>query len=148
MNINTNKLEVSVVCGILAGVFSQIFGEWSQDLFALIIFMGVDFVTGILVAILFRKSPKSKNGGLSSKTCWRGIAKKVVTLLMVAVAHQADIILDAGYLRNAVVIAFCASETISIMENASAMGVLPAPVQKIMDKILDMFNNKGGGLSG
>ena len=58
-------------------------------------------------------------------------------------SHYADVLLGCDYIRNAVVIAFCASELISICENAALMGVLPEPVKKLFDKIIDVMKNKG-----
>ena len=65
-------------------------------------------------------------------------------ILLVVCAHYADVLLGCDYIRNAVVIAFCASELISICENAALMGVLPEPVKRIFDKIIDVMKSKGG----
>ena len=65
-------------------------------------------------------------------------------LVLVVCAHYADVLLGCDYIRNAVVIAFCASELISICENAALMGVMPAPVKKIFDKIIDVMKSGKG----
>lgn len=125
----------------IIGIFlSRIFGEWNDSLFALVIMMTIDFITGLAVAGLFQKSTKTFSGGLSSRVCAMGIAKKVGTLLLVAVAYQADMLLSVDYLRTAVIWALCASEILSIIENAGAMGILPESVQKIFNKIIDALN--------
>lgn len=145
MNMSASKFGISAAVGVLSAFATYVFGEWSNDIFALIILMAIDFVMGLLLAIVFRKSPKSKKGGLSSVAAWKGIAKKTCTLLLVAVAYQADILLSTAYIRPTVVGALCASEIISIVENAAKMGILPAPVQKILDKVIDILNTPKGG---
>ena len=148
--MNLSKFSISAAVGVVSAFGAYIFGEWSNDVFALIILMIIDFIMGILLAIVFRKSSKSKKGGLSSTAAWKGIAKKTCTLLLVAVAYQADILLSTAYIRPTVVGALCASEIISIVENAAKMGILPEPVQKLLDKVIDILNTntpKGGGES-
>ena len=132
-------MALSSLSGIIC---TTLFGEWNNALFALIILISIDFTTGLIVAGVFQKSSKTFSGGLSSRVCLTGIAKKVGTLLLVAVAHQADILLSVDYLRTAVICALCASEMLSIIENAGAMGILPEPVQKIFQRIIDALNNE------
>lgn len=138
--------KMAVVCGTIGAVGSfiaQFLGGWDNAVITLIIFMAIDFATGLACAIFWNKSNKSENGALSSKACWQGIIKKICTILLVVCAHYADVLLGCDYIRNAVVIAFCASELISICENAALMGVLPEPVKKLFDKIIDVMKNKG-----
>lgn len=143
--MSASKFGISAAVGVLSAFATYVFGEWSNDIFALIILMAIDFVMGLLLAIVFRKSPKSKKGGLSSVAAWKGIAKKTCTLLLVAVAYQADILLSTAYIRPTVVGALCASEIISIVENAAKMGIMPEPVQKLLDKVIDILNTPKGG---
>ena len=104
--------------------------------------MTIDFVMGLLCALVFGKSDKSENGALSSAACWRGLVKKVCTLLIVVMAHYIDVISDLDFVRNAVVIAFCVAESISIMETAGLMGILPEVVQKVLMKAIDVLKSK------
>ena len=138
MNIKT------YVCAIICGAVSASLGGLYNAIITLIIFMAADFATPIACAIFCNKSSKSENGALSSKACWQGIIKKICTILLVVCAHYADVLLGCDYIRNAVVIAFCASELISICENAALMGVMPEPVKRIFDKIIDVMKSKGG----
>ena len=138
--------KITVACsaiGIVGSVIAQSLGGWDSAVLTLIICMSIDFATGLACAVFWNKSKKSENGALSSKACWQGIIKKLCTVLLVVCAHYADVLLGCDYIRNAVVIAFCASELISICENAALMGVMPAPVKKIFDKIIDVMKNKG-----
>ena len=141
-NINHVKAAIVASSSVVGIFFSQLFGEWNTSLFALVVLMTIDFITGLAVAGIFQKSTKTFSGGLSSRVCAMGIAKKVGTLLLVAVAYQADILLSVDYLRTAVIWALCASEILSIIENAGAMGILPESVQKIFNKIIDALNNE------
>lgn len=130
--------------GIVGSIIAQALGGWDSAVLTLIIFMAVDFATDLACAVFWNKSNKSENGALSSKACWQGIIKKLSTVLLVVCAHYADVLLGCDYIRNAVVIAFCASELISICENAALMGVMPAPVKKIFDKIIDVMKSGKG----
>ena len=138
--------KITAACsaiGIVGSIIAQSLGGWDSAVLTLIIFMSIDFATGLARAIFWNKSNKSENGALSSKACWQGIIKKICTILLMVCAQYADVLLGCDYIRNAVVIAFCASELISICENAALMGVMPAPVKKIFDKIIDVMKNKG-----
>lgn len=139
-HLSTGKIITIGAAGGAGAILSTIFGEWSNSLLALVILMCIDFITGLIVAALFNKSPKTENGGLSSKECLKGIAKKVCTPLIVAVAYQAEVLLSVDYIRTAVIWGLCAAEIISIIENAVAMGILPPTVQRIFEKIIGLLN--------
>lgn len=141
--MNEKMIAVCAAVGAVGSAVASALGGWDNSVLALIIFMAIDFATGLACAIFWGKSDKSENGALSSKACWRGIIKKLSTILIVVCGHYADMLIGCDYIRNAVIIAFCASELISICENAALMGVLPAPVKKIFDKIIDVMKNKG-----
>lgn len=129
--------------GIVGSAIAKALGGWDNAIIALVVFMAIDFVMGLLCALVFGKSDKSQNGGLSSSACWKGLVKKVCTMLIVVVSHYIDVIGNVDFVRNAVVIAFCVAEIISISEIAAIMGILPEGVQKILDKALDILKNKG-----
>lgn len=136
------KTVICTFLGSIGGVILNLLGGGDSLLLALVIFMLIDFVTGVLVAAIWGNSNKADNGRLSSEACWKGILKKIGTLLIVVVATQIDIITGINYVRNAVVVAFCVSEIISICENAGQMGILPKSVQKILNKAIDLLNEK------
>lgn len=139
-HLSTGKIITIGTAGGVGAILSAIFGEWNDSLLALVILMCIDFVTGLIVAALFNKSSKTANGGLSSRECLKGIARKSCTLLIVAVAYQAEVLLSVDYIRTAVIWGLCAAEIISIIENAVAMGILPPTVQRIFEKIIGMLN--------
>lgn len=134
-----NKLKtVSAIGGTIGSIIVSLFGGWSEGLTVLCILMIIDFITGIVGAIM-GESDKSANGGLSSKVIWLGIIKKVMTLVMVVVGAQLDIITNSNYIRDAVVIAYIITETISIIENAGIMGL---PIPSIITKVIDVLKEK------
>ena len=96
--------------------------------------MAIDYVSGLIVAGVFKNSTKTASGGLESKTGWKGLCRKCMTLVLVLVAYGLDLVIGTNYIRDAVVIAFIANETISIVENTGLMGVkLPAVITKAID---------------
>ena len=125
--------------GILGGIISTAFGGWDTTLTTLIIFMAIDYITGLMVAGIFQKSTKSESGGLQSKAGFKGLCRKGVMLLIVLVACRLDITLGSDFVRNAVVWAFVANETISIIENAGLMGV---PIPRVLMKAIDVLKTK------
>lgn len=132
------KEWVCTVAGTIGGLIAGLFGGWDAAMLSLLIFMGVDYLTGLIVAAS-GKSPKSEGGGLSSKIGWRGLAKKCVSLLLVLVAAQLDNVLGIDYVRAGVCIGFMCNELISILENAGLMGVnLP----EVLTKAIDLLQKK------
>lgn len=120
--------------GAAGSAIANFFGGWTSDLATLLIFMGIDFITGLIVAGIFNKSTKSKNGALDSQIGFKGIAKKVMILLFVLIGHRVDLLIGCDYVRTAVIIAFIVNEFISITENAGLMGIpVPKPLLKAID---------------
>ena len=122
--------------GAVGGFVAMAFGGWSEALITLIVFMAVDYVTGLAVAGIFKKSKKSENGALESRAGFKGLCRKGVALLIVLVAVRLDIIMHTTYIKDAVIITFVANESISIIENAGLMGV---PVPSVIAKAIDVL---------
>lgn len=123
-------------CAIL-GVIAGLYGEWTAALSILAIMMGVDYITGVLVAITGR-SPKTDGGGLSSKIGFIGIAKKGFIMLIVLVATQLDRAIGntAMIFQTATVFYYIANEGLSILENAEAIGVpFPAFIRERLESM-------------
>lgn len=100
-----------------------LFGQFDIPLQTLIILMSVDYITGIIVAGFFNNSKKSEDGSLSSNVGFRGIIKKGMMLAIVLVAYRLDLLASTNIVRNTVIAAFIANESISINENAVLMGI-------------------------
>lgn len=112
---------------------AALFGGWDTGLVSLLIFMGLDYVSGLVVAGVFHKSRKTDTGSLESKTCWKGLCRKCMTLVFVLVSYRLDLIIGTNYIRDAVIIAFIANELISLVENAGLMGV---PLKRLLLRLL------------
>lgn len=135
------KETICTAVGVVGSFVAWLFGGWDTSLVTLLLFMGIDYITGLAVAAC-GKSPKSDTGRLSSKIGWRGLAKKCVSLLLVLVAVRLDITLGTSYIRDAVCIAFVANELLSITENAGLLGV---PLPTVITKAIELLQSKGKG---
>lgn len=140
------KDVLCTIFGLIGAGIAKIFGGWSDGLTTLLIFMGVDYVTGLLLGAL-GKSKNTETGHLSSGACWRGLVKKGVCLLIVLVGCRLDLLSGTTYIRDATVVAFCVSEVISILENASLMGVpIPAVITNAIEALKqDKEDERAGG---
>ena len=130
------KDMVCTAVGFAVGMISWLVGGFDTPILALILCMGVDYATGLIVAGVFQASPKTKGGGLDSRVGWKGLARKFVTVLIVVIANLADTLLGLHYIRDAVIAAFCANECISILENAGLMGIrIPKVLTTALEKL-------------
>lgn len=133
----------STICGMLGAVGSGVaylFGGWDSSVITLLMFMMIDYISGLVVAGVFHKSTKTESGTLSSAKCWQGLSKKCMTLVFVIIGFRLDMLIGSSYIRDAVCIAFIVNETISIMENAKLMGI---PLPDVLTKALDILHKRG-----
>ena len=131
-----NSRELCTYVGLLGGAVAALFGGWDTALQTLVIFMAIDYITGMIVAGVFHTSPKTKTGTLESRAGWKGLCRKGVSLLIVLVACRLDAVMGSSFVRDAVVIGFIANETLSIIENAGLMGV---PIPKALARAVDIL---------
>ena len=122
-----SRLTVQSVLAALSaagGYVSGLLGGWDAALKALTVFMAADYVTGLVVAGVFKASPKTESGALDSRVGFRGLLRKGAMLVLVLAAVRLGMLMgDGGWLRDAVVLFFCANEGLSILENIGLMGV-------------------------
>ncbi|MEC1771955.1 phage holin family protein [Schinkia azotoformans] len=134
-------IYVQSAIAAMGGWLGWFLGGFDGFIYALITFVIVDYITGIMVAIIDRK--------LSSVIGARGIFKKILIFILVGIAHIIDsrLIGDGSVIRTAVIFFYLSNEGISIIENASRIG-LPIP-QKLKD-VLAQLNGKEkeGGSNG
>ena len=133
------KDGICTAIGVVGSTIASFFGGFDAALITLLIFMGVDYATGLIVAGVFHKSEKTENGALESRAGWKGLCRKGVSLLVVLVACRLDMIMGSNFIRGATVIAFIANETISIIENAGLMGV---PIPSVITKAIEVLKKK------
>jgi toxin secretion/phage lysis holin len=124
---------IQTIAAIASGLCSFMFGGMDGLLYALVSFMVLDYITGCLVAIIKKE--------LSSKVGFKGIAKKVLIMALVAVGHILDThILGGGaFCRSAVIGFYIANEGISILENAGDLGI---PLPKKLIAVLKQLKSK------
>jgi toxin secretion/phage lysis holin len=124
---------INIISAAVCGVCGFLWGQADGFLYALIAFMTIDYITGVIVACVGHR--------LSSEVGFKGIAKKVLILLLVAVGHLLDVhILGGGAVcRSAVIGFYIANEGISILENAGELGL---PLPKKLIAVLKQLKDK------
>ena len=133
------KEMICNIFGVIGSAIASFFGCWDAGLATLLIFMCLDYVSGLIVAGVFKNSPKTDTGSLESKAGWKGLCRKCMTLVFVLIAYRLDLVIGTNYIRDAVIIGFIANETISLVENAGLMGV---PLPTVITKAIDILQKK------
>ncbi len=129
-----NKLQIAIdsIAGAIGALLGFLFGEITGLFLALLAFMALDYITGIIIAVINRM--------LSSETGFKGLAKKLLILVFVALGHIIDTYILGGTpaAMSAVMLFYTANEGISIIENAAALGLpVPRKLREIMEQIKD-----------
>ncbi len=124
--------EIKYLCGLLGALVGVLFGKGNEFVLVLLAFVVFDYVTGVICAIHDKK--------LSSEVGFKGIGKKIIIFIIVSLAH----LLDTYILKNAggdtLCVATCffyiANEGISILENASKLGLpVPTKIKNVLEQI-------------
>ena len=125
------KLQMGV--SAVGGWLGYFLGGMDGLLIALVVFMALDYVTGVMCAI--------SDKALSSAVGFRGICRKVLILLLVGVAHIVDahVVGTGEALRTAVVCFYLSNEGVSMLENAAHLGL---PVPEKLKAILEQLHNR------
>ncbi len=125
--------SAAAICGAVIGF---LFGELTGLFFALIAFMALDYISGVIVAVINKK--------LSSAVGFKGLAKKLLILVFVAIGHMLDTYVvgnNTSVFMTAVILFYLANEGISIIENAAMLGL---PVPKKIIEILEQLKEDNG----
>jgi toxin secretion/phage lysis holin len=137
------KRSILTIIAAIGSAIANWLGGWDSALIVLVSLMAIDFVTGLMVAFILKKSPKTDGGGVSSYASFKGLTKKVVVLILVGVATMLDNIMKIDYVRNLTIIFYIGSEGLSIIENTAIMGVpYPAFIKTALEAMKDK-GNKG-----
>ena len=128
---------VQMVFAVVGGWLGWFLGGCDGLLYALVAFVAVDYVTGVLCAVADRK--------LSSEVGFRGIAKKALIFLLVGMANVLDVqVIGSGcVLRTAVIFFYISNEGVSLVENAAHLG-LPVP-EKLKDVLAQLHGRAEDG---
>ena len=144
-NVSTAKVGVLSIMGAVGAFISSLFGGWDAALTTLVIFMAIDYIAGLLVAGVFKKSKKTESGALESRAGWTGLCRKGMTLLIVLIATRLDMTIGSNFIKDAVVIGYIANETLSIIENAGLMGLpIPSVISRAIDDLQQKAEQNGG----
>jgi toxin secretion/phage lysis holin len=135
MKMKEMWLYIQIAFTAIGGWLGWFLGGLDGFLYALVAFVVLDYITGVMLAILEKK--------LSSDIGFRGIFKKVLIFTLVGIGHIIDsrIVGDGSVIRTAVIFFYLSNEGVSILENASKIG-LPIP-EKLKDILAQL--REGGG---
>lgn len=126
-----NLIQIGIAA--VGGWLGYFLGGWDGFLYALLAFVVIDYITGLMCAVLDKK--------LSSEVGFRGIFKKVLIFSLVAVGHIIDqkVIGDGSVIRTAVIFFYLSNEGISILENTVHIGL---PVPQKLKSVLEQLHNR------
>lgn len=133
------KDKIMIFFGMIGGAISYMIGGWTGATTTLLIFMLVDYSTGIILSAYFKKSLKTETGGLSSKVGFLGLIKKCSILIFLLIAYRLDLLLEVSYIKDGVCYAFILNELISIVEN---MGLIGFHIPKVINDAIDILKSK------
>ena len=134
---NNIILTVKTVCAAIGGFCGLLWGKLDGVMLALLAFIAIDYITGLMVGI----STKT----LNSSTGFKGLAKKVFILLLVLIANILDthVMGGSGVVRGVVIAFYLANEGISILENAGKLGVpYPEKLREVLEQLKETDEQK------
>lgn len=130
-----SKIQIIIdsIAAFFGGLFGFLYGEVTGVFWALIAFMAMDYITGVVVAVINKK--------LSSEVGFKGLAKKFLILVFVALGHIIDAYVLGGspVTMTAVMLFYIANEGVSLLENAANLGL---PVPRKLKEVLEQIKNK------
>ncbi|NLE27220.1 MAG: phage holin family protein [Clostridiaceae bacterium] len=128
---------IQLALSAVGGAIGWFFGGLDGLIYALLVFVIADYITGVMCAIADKK--------LSSEVGFKGICKKVLIFVMVGIGHIMDTYLigNGGVLRTAIIFFYCSNEGISMLENAGHLGLpIPAKLKDILEQLHDRTEDK------
>ena len=130
--------SIQMVLTAVGGWLGWFLGGCDGLLIALIIFMAVDYVTGVMCAVVDKR--------LSSTVGFKGIFKKVLILMLVGIAHMLDaaVIGTGSVLRTAIIFFYLSNEGVSLLENATHLGLpVPEKLKAVLQQLHDRAEKEG-----
>ncbi len=129
-----------IIFSLFGTAVAALFGGWDGDMTTLAIFIAIDYLTGIILAAIFKRSTKTETGKLDSRAGLKGLFRKAGMFVMVIIASNLDELCGmGGVLRTGTIFALIANESLSIIENLGLMGiplpgVLTAAIERLHEK--------------
>ena len=141
--MNAKEAYFLVVAALAAAgaTVAEALGGWDGALQTLLILMAIDYATGSLCALIWKRSPKSADGSFESKASLKGLLRKGGILLVVYIAARLDALMNTEYARTAVILFFIANDGFSILENLGIMGV---PLPDIVKNAFTLIRQQSG----
>jgi len=133
------KATLCTILGIVGAAIAALLGGWDMALKTLCIFMAIDYVSGLIVAGVFKASTKSESGALESRAGLKGLLRKMAMLCAVLMAYYLDRVARTDFVRDATCMGFIANEALSIIENMGLMGV---PIPEVIVNAIDVLKSK------
>ena len=130
---------IQLACAAVGGWLGYFLGGCDGLLYALIAFVAIDYITGVMCAI----SDKT----LSSEVGFRGICRKVLIFLLVGIGNIIDVQVlgSPGVLRTAVIFFYLSNEGVSLLENAAHLGLpVPDAIKTVLEQLHDRSDGKEG----
>lgn len=129
---------ISVISGVVGGFIAYLFGGWDVMLYTILLFTVLDYFTGVLKAF-YKKQ-------LSSEIGFKGIIKKIMVFIVVAVAYNVQKMTgNAIPLREIVIVFFICNEALSILENAAEFISIPQQLKDVLLQLRDKSTGAGNG---
>jgi len=125
--MNNTSIKLQGVVASLGGIIGFMYGKINGIFSALIFFMLIDYITGVICAIIDKK--------ISSKIGFIGICKKILILIMVSLGYLLDnfVFKDGDILKTSLIFFYLSNEGISILENVSYIGLpIPHKIKKFL----------------
>ncbi len=131
---NTDKAFniISVAAGLIGGALTALLGGFDAAFRALIIIMALDYLTGVIKAVYTKT--------LSSEIGYKGLIKKALSLVIVALANAVQQTMGGGAIREIVIMFYVSNEGISVLENVAAIS--PDMPERLRDILLQLRSNK------
>ena len=138
------NIEKTTILTAVGAFGAALVGEWDGAIITLLLFMAADWTTGLTVAGIFKKSPKTETGALESNAGLKGLCRKGAMLLIVLVAYRLDLMAGLhSVLRTGTIVALATNEALSILENVGLMGVnYPPIIKNAIDKLQGKRNDE------
>lgn len=125
--------DISIAAGIVGGALGYIFGGWDTLLWTLIVFIALDFITGVLKGIYTKE--------LSSDKSFKGLIKKIIIIIMIVVANTLQKLLGNSIpIRETVIVFYIVNEGISLLENAAV--IMPDMPEELKNVLLQLRSKK------
>lgn len=141
MDINTIRVLWVALGGALGGVIGFLYGEVPSTFYILMWCMLIDYISGIVIAVIFKASPKSSNGALDSRVGLKGLFRKAGIFVAILVCRWIDVMMNTSFVMEAATVAFIVNELISIVEN---LGIAGVPIPKLMRDALTQLEQQSG----